>query len=71
MVQQMIREISIYQQYLLQLEGYKLIASKWHLRGYYTIFPEICKFFCTCHNFSPLSSVQIIIIPACCLLCVL
>ena len=28
-------------------------------------------FFCTCHNFFPLSSVQIIIIPACCLLCVL
>ena len=26
---------------------------------------------CTCHNFFPLSSVQIIIIPACCLLCVL
>ena len=26
---------------------------------------------CTCHNFPPLSSVQIIIIPACCLLCVL
>ena len=28
-------------------------------------------FFCICHNFFPLSSVQIIIIPACCLLCVL
>ena len=28
-------------------------------------------FFCPCHNFFPLSSVQIIIIPACCLLCVL
>ena len=26
---------------------------------------------CSCHNFPPLSSVQIIIIPACCLLCVL
>ena len=26
---------------------------------------------CSCHNFFPLSSVQIIIIPACCLLCVL
>ena len=32
---------------------------------------EICTFFCTCHNFFPLSSVQIIIIPSCCLLCVL
>ena len=28
-------------------------------------------FFVTSHNFFPLSSVQIIIIPACCLLCVL
>ena len=28
-------------------------------------------FFGTCHNFFSLSSVQIIIIPACCLLCVL
>ena len=35
-------------------------------------FPsKFALFFCTCHNFSPLSSVQIIIIPACCLLCVL
>ena len=25
----------------------------------------------SCHNFSPLSSVQILLIPACCLLCVL
>ena len=42
-----------------------------NLRGDYTIFPETFIFFCTCHNFFPLSSVQIIIIPACCLLCVL
>ena len=41
------------------------------LREDYTIFPEIWFFFCPCHNFFPLSSVQIIIIPACCLLCVL
>ena len=34
-------------------------------------FPETFIFFLTCHNFFPLSSVQIIIIPACCLLCVL
>ena len=27
---------------------------------------EICTFFCTCHNFFPLSSVQIIIIPSWC-----
>ena len=32
---------------------------------------EIVTHICSCHNFSPLSSVQIIIIPACCLLCVL
>ena len=33
--------------------------------------PKLFVLFCTCHNFFPLSSVQIIIIPACCLLCVL
>ena len=33
--------------------------------------PKFAHFFCTCHNFFPLSSVQIIIIPACFLLCVL
>ena len=32
---------------------------------------EIWTHICGCHNFFPLSSVQIIIIPACCLLCVL
>ena len=32
---------------------------------------EIVKNICSCHNFFSLSSVQIIIIPACCLLCVL
>ena len=32
---------------------------------------EIEKNICSCHNFFPLSSVQIIFIPACCLLCVL
>ena len=40
-------------------------------RGDYTIFSENLIFFPTCHNFFPLSSVQIIITPACCLLCVL
>ena len=33
--------------------------------------PKLSVFFCSCHNFFPLSSVQIIFIPACCLLCVL
>ena len=32
---------------------------------------EIGTHICSCHNFSPLSSVQIFLIPACCLLCVL
>ena len=32
---------------------------------------EIVTNICSCHNFSPLSSVQILFIPACCLLCVL
>ena len=32
---------------------------------------EIVKNICSCHNFFPLSSVQIMFIPACCLLCVL
>ena len=40
-------------------------------RGDYTIFSENLIFFSPCHNFFPLSSVQINIIPACCLLCVL
>ena len=35
------------------------------------IFLRNLYFFCTCHNFFLLSSMQIIIIPACCLLCVL
>ena len=33
--------------------------------------PKFALFFCTCHNFFHLSSMQIIIIPACFLLCVL
>ena len=37
--------------------------------GLYHFFPKFALFFFTCHNFSPLSSVQIIITPACCLLC--
>ncbi len=32
---------------------------------------EIGTHICSCHNFFPLSSVQILLIPACCLLCVL
>ena len=32
---------------------------------------EILTHICSCHNFFPLSSVQILLLPACCLLCVL
>ena len=32
---------------------------------------EIFTHICSCHNFFPLSSVQILLLPACCLLCVL
>ena len=32
---------------------------------------EIVTLICRCHNFFSLSSVQILFIPACCLLCVL
>ena len=42
--------------------------------GLYLKPPETTKKLSTylsCHNFFPLSSVQIIIVPACCLLCVL
>ena len=39
--------------------------------GDYTLFSGNLHFFCTCHNFFLLSSVQILFIPACCLLCVL
>ena len=39
--------------------------------GEYTLCSRNLHFFCTCHNFSLLSSVQIIIIPACCLVCAL
>ena len=39
--------------------------------GLYHFPPKIAYIFLTSHNFFSLSSVQIIIIPACCLLCVL
>ena len=39
--------------------------------GLYPKTNKIVTNICSCHNFFPLSSVQIIIIPACCLLCVL
>ena len=39
--------------------------------GNIPFFLNIAYIFGTCHNFFPLSSVQIIIIPACCLLCLL
>ena len=39
--------------------------------GLYHFSPKFAHFFGTCYNFPPLSSVQIIIILTCCLLCVL
>ena len=45
--------------------------SKLFKGGLYHIFRKFDFFSSPCHNFFPLSSVQIIIIPACCLLCVL
>ena len=39
--------------------------------GDYTLTTEISTHICSCHNFFTLSSVQILLIPACCLLCVL
>ena len=39
--------------------------------GLYHRFPKFALFFVPVITFFPLSSVQIIIIPACCLLCVL
>ena len=43
----------------------------WFKGGTVPYFPKIAYIFLTSHNFFSLSSVQIIIIPACCLLCVL
>ena len=53
------------------LTGYSLVSGGGG-GGVSQFPPKFAHFsFCTCHNFFPLSSVQIIIIPACCLLCVL
>ena len=48
-----------------------LVKIKNPLEDYTIFLRNLIFFFGTCHNFPPLSSVQIIIIPACCLLCVL
>ena len=45
--------------------------SSFPSQGPYHISRKLHIYFLTCHNFFSLSSVQIIIIPACCLLCVL
>ena len=42
-----------------------LLLTSWYFS------PKLSVFFCSCHNFFSLSSVKIIFIPACCLLCVL
>ena len=51
--------------------GAKIVIVLTFLWDYTIFLRNLHFFFCTCHNFFPLSSVQIIIIPACCLLCVL
>ena len=38
--------------------------------GLYHLLPKF-EHICSCHNFFPLSSVQILLLQACCLLCVL
>ena len=57
--------------YLLLREGLDVLCPNTNGKVDWTIFPENCIYFVTSHNFFFLSSVQIIIIPACCLLCVL
>ena len=60
----------VWSKYQLKPTFRQLISAK--VSGDCTIFPENCIYiFVTSHNFFSLSSVQIIIIPACCLLCVL
>ena len=51
--------------------GVGLAVSRFWIGGTIPKTNEIEKNICSCHNFFPLSSVQIIFIPACCLLCVL
>ncbi len=52
-------------------DNFDLFKQLFLMGGLYHIFRKFDFFSSPCHNFFPLSSVQIIIIPACCLLCVL
>ena len=68
------RTTSDYGQFIVPVSTYIIDETYDHISitGGLTHFPpKFAHFFGTCHNFFPLSSVQIIIIPACCLLCVL
>ena len=58
--------LNIYGLGLLNIYGLGLLRG-----GTVPYFPKIAYIFLTSHNFFSLSSVQIIVIPACCLLCVL
>ena len=49
-------------------QGDSVLSNFCSLRGLHLKPP---KFDLSCHNFPPLSSVQILLLPACCLLCVL
>ena len=54
------------------IHGLHIINPFGHTKGgTVPYFPKIAYIFLTSHNFFSLSSGQIIIIPACCLLCVL
>ena len=54
---------------LFQSNGCCLTLGGLHLKS--PKFDRNLNTYLSCHNFSPLSSVQILLIPACCLLCVL
>ncbi len=49
----------------------KELSTMGVLKGGLGLKPPKFEQICSCHNFSPHSSVQILSIPACCLLCVL
>ena len=58
-------------EWLDELGGREWYDDVWRKGRDYPTALRNLKHICGCHNFFPLSSVQIIIIPACCLLCVL
>ena len=57
--------------YHQKLVSHAMLVCWWIKGGPHHFSPKLSFFFGSCHNFFSLSSVQIIFIPACCLLCVL